>query len=242
VPPNLRRGNTPHSLIRGHGSLTSIATWLAQGIGRRRRFRQGGGPLANSLKWALIVPVLLTCSGWVAQYPYGLIAVGVIIAVGTVFLCIAVVGSLWERPGAAVMAAVTGIALPLFAGPGLYIVYMEALGRRVPAVVAKVEDRNADRGASWFCTVVETIGEHTVHHISQQENCFGQIKPFQKVTLRKDPLGLLDPRLPDRPGENDVRTAVLTSTALFMANAASILYGGLRRRSAKAGEGSAKRA
>lgn len=189
-----------------------------------------GLPVANTLKWAVAIPVLLTFAGWVAQYPYGLIAVGVIIGVVTAFVAIALAGSVWERPGAAIMVAVTGFALPLFAGPGLYLVYMETLGERAPAVVAKVEDRDAERGASWFCTVVETTGGHAVHHISQQENCFGQIKPFQKVTLRKDPLGLLDPRLPDRPGEDDTRLAVLSSTALFFATAGSILYAGLRRR------------
>ncbi|SFP11007.1 hypothetical protein [Actinomadura madurae] len=189
-----------------------------------------GPPLADSLKWALLVPPLLAFGGWVAQYPYGLIVVGVIIAVVTAFVAIAVVGSSWQRPGAAVLVAVTGFALPIFAGPALYIVYMETLGESAPAVVTKVENRDARRGADWFCTVVETTGDHTVHKISQQENCFGQIKPLQKITLRKDPLGLLDPRLPDRPGESDTLLSVLLSAALFAANAATFLYAGLRRR------------
>ncbi|WP_433475646.1 hypothetical protein ACQPZP_00590 [Spirillospora sp. CA-142024] len=189
-----------------------------------------GRPVANSLKWALIVPVVLTFAGWVAQYPYGLIVLGVIIGVGTVFLTIAVVGSSWGRAGAAVMVAITGFALPIFAGPALYLVYMENLGQPGPAVVAKVEKRDAKRGAGWFCTVVETTGKHTVHRISQQENCFGQIKALQRVTLRKDPLDLLDPRLPDRPGDDDTLVSVLLSAALFLANASSLLYGGLRRR------------
>ncbi|URM97610.1 hypothetical protein LUW76_26410 [Actinomadura madurae] len=190
-------------------------------------------PLANSLKWALLVPLLLAFGGWVAQYPYGLIVVGVIIAVVTAFVAIAVVGSSWQRPGAAVLVAVTGFALPIFAGPALYIVYMETLGESAPAVVTKVENRDARRGAGWFCTVVETRGDHAVHKISQQENCFGQIKPLQKITLRKDPLGLLDPRLPDRPGESDTLLSVLLSAALFAANAATFLYAGLRRKGEK---------
>jgi hypothetical protein len=187
-------------------------------------------PVGNSLKWALVVPVLFTFAGWVAQYPYGLIVVGVIIGLGTWAVAAFLAGSAWERPGAAIMVSICGFALMLFAGPGLYTIYMKILGEPAPAVVTKVEDRESRRRADWFCTVVETTGERSVHHISQQENCFGQVKQLQRVMLRKDPLGLLDPRLPDRPGRNDTRIPLLTSAGLFLATGASMLYAGLRRR------------
>jgi hypothetical protein len=181
----------------------------------------------------VLVPLALTLGGWLAHFPHGLIVVGIIIILAAAFVSIAVVGSWWQRPGAAVLVAITGFALPFFIGPALYIVYMEELGDRVPAVVTKVENRDARRGADWYCTVVETTGDRTAHEISQQQNCFGQIKPMEKISLRKDPLGLLKPRLPDRPGESDTLLSVLISAGLLAANAATLLYGGLRRKDKK---------
>ena len=162
----------------------------------------------SSLAWALAVPAALTFTGWLAQYPYGMIVVAVILA----------------------LAAVGGFALVLFAGSGLYQLSMETLGRPVPAVVTKVEDHHNPHGADMFCTVVETAGDHAVHEISEQENCQGQFKPLQHVTLRTDPLGLLDPRLPKSPGETTVTTTPMISIGLFVLTGAAMGYAGLRRR------------
>jgi hypothetical protein len=78
--------------------------------------------------------------------------------------------------------------------------------------------------------VAETAGDHAVHEISEQENCHGQFKPLQHVTLRTDPLGLLDPRLPSSPGETTVTTTLMISIGLFALTGAAMGYAGLRRR------------
>jgi hypothetical protein len=184
----------------------------------------------SSLAWALAVPAALTFTGWLAQYPYGMIVVAVILALAVVAVAAIVAGSVWHRAGAATVAAVGGFALVLFAGSGLYQLYMETLGRPVPAVVTKVEDHHNPHGADMFCTVVETAGDHAVHEISEQENCQGQFKPLQHVTLRTDPLGLLDPRLPSSPGETTVTTTLMISIGLFVLTGAAMGYAGLRRR------------
>jgi hypothetical protein len=186
--------------------------------------------LLGSLVWALAVPLALTFAGWLAQYPYGLIAVGVIVALAVVAVAAVVAGSVWHRAGAATIASFGGLALVLFAGPGLYQLYMETLGTPTSAVVAKVEDRHHRHGADWFCTVVETTGDHAAHEISEQENCQGQFKPLQHVTLRADPLGLLDPRLPSGPGETTVTTTLMISIGLFVLTGGAMGYAGLRRR------------
>lgn len=184
----------------------------------------------SSLAWALAVPAALTFTGWLAQYPYGMIVVAVILALAVVAIVVIVAGSVWHRAGAATVAAVGGFALVLFAGSGLYQLYMETLGRPVPAVVTKVEDHHNPHGADMFCTVAETAGDHAVHEISEQENCHGQFKPLQHVTLRADPLGLLDPRLPSSPGETTVTTTLMISIGLFALTGAAMGYAGLRRR------------
>jgi nucleotide-binding universal stress UspA family protein len=186
--------------------------------------------LFGSLAWALAVPAALTLAGWLAQYPYGMIVVAVIVALAVVAVAAVVAGSAWHRAGAATVTAVGGFALVLFAGPGLYQLYMETLGRPVPAVVAKVEDRHHRHGADMFCTVVETAGDHAVHEISEQENCQGQFKPLQHVTLHADPLGLLDPRLPSSPGETTLTTTLMISIGLFVLTGGAMGYAGLRRR------------
>ena len=85
----------------------------------------------GSLVWALAVPVALTFTGWLAQYPYGMVVIAVIVALAVVAVAAIVAGSVWHRAGAATVAAVGGFALVLFAGPGLYQLYMESwAGRR----------------------------------------------------------------------------------------------------------------
>ncbi|MEU5642954.1 hypothetical protein [Streptomyces milbemycinicus] len=183
--------------------------------------------LVNSLVWAVSVPLMFTVAAWLAQFPSVGIYVGVVLALGTFAVAATVVGGIWHRAGAAVLVSCAGFALTLFAGPGLYELYMKTLGEQVPAVVTKVEDRDEKQ----YCTVEETAGDHAVHEISQQQNCFDHIKRLQRVTLRKDPMGILEPRLPDGPDqEGQTALTLAISGGLFVVTGASMFYAGQRRR------------
>ncbi|MEU5029057.1 hypothetical protein [Streptomyces milbemycinicus] len=183
--------------------------------------------LVNSLVWAVSVPLMFTVAAWLAQFPSVGIYVGVVLALGTFAVAATVVGGIWHRAGAAVLVSCAGFALTLFAGPGLYELYMKTLGEQVPAVVTKVEDRDEKQ----YCTVEETAGDHAMHEISQQQNCFDHIKRLQRVTLRKDPMGILEPRLPDGPDqEGQTALTLAISGGLFVVTGASMFYAGQRRR------------
>jgi hypothetical protein len=52
----------------------------------------------NSLKWALLVPVLLTLAGAVAQLGYGIV-VAVVLGLGTVAFVAVLLGGVWHRAG-----------------------------------------------------------------------------------------------------------------------------------------------
>ncbi|MBO2459984.1 hypothetical protein [Actinomadura violacea] len=188
-------------------------------------------PFWRPLGWALLIPLLFTLGGWLAQYPHGLIVAGVAVALAALAVAATLAGGIWHRPGAAVLLSCAGIALTFFAGPGLYELYMTKAGKPVQAVVTKVEDRQARRGADMFCTVVETGGGRTVHHVSEQQNCSGDFEPLQTVTLRTDPAGLLKPRLPDGPGgKGDTALALEIAAGLFLVTGAAMFYAGRRRR------------
>jgi hypothetical protein len=119
----------------------------------------------------------------------------------------------------------------LFAGPAMYEVYMKTVGDPVAAVVTEVTEEDNRRGADWFCTVQETGGDHRTYEVSQQENCFGQARVGDRVELREDPLGLLDPRLPDSPDrQNTTEITVAITAALVLLTAAATFYAGQRRR------------
>lgn len=190
----------------------------------------------GSLLWALAVPLMFTLAGWVAQYPSGFIFVGVALALGTLAVAAVRAGHVWRRGGAALLVCCSGLALTLFAGPGLYDLYMEQLGEPAPAVVLKVRDGEQEPAGSGpgsdnlFCTVAETTGDRTVHELSQQQNCFGQFPEGRQVTLRKDPLGLLKPRLPDGPGQTGTDVEMSITAGLFVLTAAAMFYAGRRRR------------
>ncbi|GAA4609179.1 hypothetical protein GCM10023195_36750 [Actinoallomurus liliacearum] len=187
--------------------------------------------LLGSSVWACAIPVGFVLGAWLAQYPHGLIVIGVIVALAAWAVAAVLTGGIWHRAGAAVLVSCTGLALTLFAGPGLYEAYMKTIGTPAPATVTKVEDRGNKHGADLYCTVAEPTG--TVHVVSQQENCFDHIKPLQRVTIRKDPLGLLDPRLPDGPDQPPLSVTVWSAAALFALTGATMLYAGQRRRPAK---------
>ncbi|MGY0060352.1 hypothetical protein ACWY4P_28060 [Streptomyces sp. LZ34] len=187
--------------------------------------------LVNSLVWGVSVPLMFTMAAWLAQYPSVGIFAGVVLALGTFAVAATVAGGIWHRAGAAVLVSCAGFALTLFAGPGLYEVYMKTVGEKAPAVVTKVEDRGEKRGADMYCTVQETAGDHAVHEISEQQNCFDHIKRLQRVTLRKDPMGILEPRLPDGPDqEGQTALTLAISGGLFVVTGASMFYAGQRRR------------
>ncbi|WP_345437118.1 hypothetical protein [Actinoallomurus vinaceus] len=186
--------------------------------------------LFSSLTWACAIPVLFVLGAWLAQYPHGLIVVGVIVALATWAVAATLAGGVWHRAGAAVVVSCSGLALTLFAGPGLYELYMKTLGTPASATVTKVEDRHNRRGADLFCTVVETAGEVKTYVLSEQQNCYDDVKALQRVTLRKDPLGLLKPRLPDGPDHPPLSVTAQIAAGLFVLTGATMFYAGQRRR------------
>ncbi|GAA2346708.1 hypothetical protein [Streptomyces cuspidosporus] len=205
---------TPESVVVTEGKAAGAAP------SRVRRW-------VNSLVWGLSVPLAFTVAAWLAQLPSVGIYVGVVLALGTFAVAATVAGGVWHRAGAAVLVSCGGFALTLFAGPGLYELYMKTLGEKVPAVVTKVEERDDKR----YCTVEEATGGHAVHEISQQQNCFDHIKPRQRVTLRQDPMGVLEPRLPDGPDqEGRTGLTLAISAGLFAVTGGSMFYAGQRRR------------
>ncbi|NUS87562.1 MAG: hypothetical protein HOY75_33855 [Streptomyces sp.] len=183
--------------------------------------------LVNSVLWAVSVPLMFTVAAWLAQVPSVGIYVGVVVALGTFGAAASVAGGIWHRAGAAVLVSCAGFALTLFAGQGLYELYMRTMGEKMPAVVTEVEYRDEQQ----YCTVEETAGNRAVYEMSQQQNCFDHIKQHQRVTLRKDPMGVLEPRLPDGPDqEGQTALTLAISGGLFVVTGASMFYAGQRRR------------
>ncbi|OAR27034.1 hypothetical protein A8W25_01780 [Streptomyces sp. ERV7] len=193
------------------------------------RARQGEGRRTlNSAMWALLIPGGMALGAGIGQYALWL---GVILTLGLTAVAACLIGGAWHRAGAATLASVGCFALVLFAGPAMYEVYMKTAGDPVPAVVTQVVDEHNRRGADLVCTVAETGGDHTVHKVSQQQNCFGQAEVGDRVEIRKDPLGLLKPRLPDSPDQEDTtETTVDITLGLLLLTAATTFYAGQRRR------------
>lgn len=188
----------------------------------------GARKVFSSLMWAVLLPGSIVLGAGIGQW---LIWVGVVIALAGLAFAVCLIGGVWHRAGAATLASIGGFALMLFAGPAMYEVYMKSVGDPVPAVVTEVIDEDNRRGPDWFCTVQETGGDHETYEVSQQENCFGQAKVGDRVEIRKDPLGLLDPRLPDSPDQQNTTDITVAVTAgLILLTAATIFYAGQRRR------------
>ncbi|MFI1104103.1 hypothetical protein [Streptomyces melanogenes] len=195
---------------------------------RSREGLRGGRRALNSAMWALLIPGGTALGAGIGQYATWL---GVIVTLGFTALAACLIGGIWHRAGAATLASVSCFALMLFAGPAMYEVYMKTAGDPVPAVVTQVVDEHNRHGPDMFCTVTETGGDHTVHRVSQQQNCFGQAEVGDRVEIRKDPLGLLGPRLPDSPDQqNTTEITVATTLGLLLLTAATTFYAGLRRR------------
>ncbi|MER7740613.1 hypothetical protein ABTX34_20185 [Streptomyces sp. NPDC096538] len=193
----------------------------ARPAGERRR-------VANSLLWAGAVTAGLLLGAAVASWVTWL---GAVVGLAAVAVAACLVGGAWHRSGAALTVSFAGFALMLFATPAVYEGYMGAVGEPVDAVVLQVVDEDRRRGPDLFCTLQELDGERRVHRVSQLENCFGQAKAGDRVTITEDPLGLLDPRMPNGPGQEDSRRITLAATvgltALVLGTTA---YAGLRRR------------
>lgn len=190
--------------------------------------RSGARKALNSLAWAVALPGSMILGAGIGQW---MTWIGVVAMLVSVAVAACLIGGSWHRAGAASLASVGGFALMLFAGPAVYEVYMKSVGEPVAAVVTEVTDRHNRHGADMFCTVRETGGEHRTYEVSQQENCFGQAKVGDHVEIRKDPLGLLDPRLPDSPDQqHTTELTVAISAGLALLTAGATFYGGRRRR------------
>ncbi|WP_199815450.1 hypothetical protein [Streptomyces griseus] len=188
-----------------------------------------GSKALNSLFWALLLPVALVLAAAVGQW---VTWVGVVLMLAVVAGAAWVVGGRWHRGGAAAVVCFAGFGLTLFAGPAVQEGYMQTVGRPVAAVVTGVVDRDQRRGPDMYCTVREVGGGRATYEVSQQENCFGQAKVGDRVEIREDPLGLLDPRLPDGPEqENTTEITLACGAGLTLVVGAVTFYGGLRRRS-----------
>ncbi|MFV8133101.1 hypothetical protein [Streptomyces syringium] len=182
----------------------------------------------SSLMWAVLLPGLMILGAGIGQW---VMWVGAIIMLTAVAVAACLIGGVWHRAGAATLASVGGFALTLFAGPAIYEVYMKTVGNPAAAVVTEVSDRHNRRGADMFCTVEETGADRKKHEVSEQENCFGQAEVGDRVEIRKDPLGLLAPRLPDSADQrNTTKITVAVTAGLTLLTAATTFYGGQRRR------------
>ncbi|WP_406496463.1 hypothetical protein OG936_20330 [Streptomyces sp. NBC_00846] len=188
----------------------------------------GARKLFSSLMWAVLLPGLMILGAGIAQW---VMWAGVVVMLAAVAVAACLIGGVWDRAGAAALASVSGFALMLFAGPAMYEVYMKTAGDPVAAVVTEVTDEDNRQGADWFCTVEEVGGDHKEYEVSEQQNCFGQAKVGDRVEIRKDPLGLLAPRLPDSPDQrNSTESTVDITAGLLLLTAVSVFYGGQRRR------------
>ncbi|MEV0241875.1 hypothetical protein AB0I06_18360 [Streptomyces sp. NPDC050674] len=209
-------------------SGTAVAADGTGGAETSRAGLPGGRRAAGSVLWALLVPGLLLLGSALGQWVTWL---GVVVVLAVIAVAAWRVGGVWRRAGAATLVSFGGFALMLFAGPAVYEAYMTTVGQPVDAVVTRVADRDQRRGPDLFCTVRELGGDRRTYEVSQRENCFGQAGPGDRVEIREDPLGLLDPRLPDSPDQRNTTEITLAATAaLTVLVAAGTLYGGLRRR------------
>lgn len=214
--------------MSGHGTGVAPGGIVGGPAHEPRPQRPAGRKTVNSLAWAVLLPGSVIVGAVLGQW---LTWVGVILMMAAIAVTACLIGGFWHRAGAAALASAAGFALMLFAGPAVYEVYMKTLGEPVDAVVTQVTDRHSRRGPDMYCTVRETGGTHRTYEVSQQENCFGQAKAGDHVEIRKDPLGLLDPRLPDSPDQqNSTEITVAVSAGLTLLTASATFYGGLRRR------------
>ncbi|MFE9632420.1 hypothetical protein [Streptomyces sp. NPDC006463] len=184
----------------------------------------------SSLVWAALIPVTATVGGFLAQYPYGLLWLGVLLVLAAAGIGAGVAGTGWNRAGVATVVGFGTMALGVFAGPSLYEAYATQLGERVDAVVVETGERPGLKGdALSFCRVADASG--TVRELGQQQNCFGKFEKGQHVVLFEDPLGMLDPRVEATGDRTFDPLGPSISAGLFLLVGASMFSGGMRRRS-----------
>lgn len=206
---------------------------VSSGTGRGQVYpsrpqKPGARKTVGSLMWAVLLPGVMILGAGAGQWATWF---GVVVMLAAVGVAACLIGGFWHRAGAATVASFGGFALMLFAGPAVYEVYMKTVGDPVAAVVTEVADRHNRRGPDMFCTVEEIGGDHRKYTVSQQENCFGQAKAGDRVEIRTDPLGLLDPRLPDSPDQqNTTEITVAVAAGLSLLTSAAVFYAGQRRR------------
>lgn len=184
----------------------------------------------NSLLWALLLPTAATAAGFLAQFPYGGLYVGVTLVLAAAATGAIVAGSHWHRSGAATIVGFGVMALGLFAGPALYESYAKLLGERVGAVVVLATGGDASgKGSQDFCHVIDDEGE--VSKLGNQQNCYGDFAEEQRVVLYKDPLGALSPWIEAKDDRSVSPLGLAVTGGLFLLVGGTLFTAGLRRRS-----------
>ncbi|MER7463426.1 hypothetical protein [Streptomyces sp. NPDC097981] len=187
---------------------------------------------ANTLFWAVLIPTAATVGGFVSQYPYGMLWVGVLIVLAAAATGPIVAGSVWNRAGAATLVGFAVLALGLFAGSNLNETYMKQLGERAGAVVVEAGERvNAKGDVRHFCRVVDDSGSRA--ELGDIQNCHGQFATGRRVVLFKDRLAGLDPWI-EATDDRAVDPVGLGITGgLYALTAATLFHAGHRRRQAR---------
>ncbi|MBZ9596410.1 hypothetical protein K7B06_15110 [Streptomyces erythrochromogenes] len=184
----------------------------------------------NSLFWAVLVAGTATVGGFISQFPYGLLYVGVLVVLAAAGLGAAVAGSNWNRAGAATVVGFGTIALGVFAGNNLNESYLKLLGERVDAVVITSREYSNAKGDTRFaCRVTDSSGES--HELDALRNCYDRVPPGGHVFLFKDRLGGLGPWM-DTDGSRALDPLGLGITGgLFLLVGGTMFAAGQRRRS-----------
>ncbi|MFI6004620.1 hypothetical protein ACIA98_30145 [Streptomyces sp. NPDC051366] len=184
---------------------------------------------ANTLFWAALIPTVATVGGFLSQYPYGMLWVGILIVLAAAAAGPIVAGSVWNRAGAATLVGFSLLALGLFAGSNLNETYMKQLGERTGAVVVEAGERVNHKGdVRHFCKVVDDSGSRA--ELGDIQNCHGQFATGRRVVLFEDRLGGLDPWIEatDNRGVDPLGLGI--TGGLYALTAAALFYAGQRRR------------
>ncbi|MBJ3813112.1 hypothetical protein [Streptomyces flavofungini] len=142
------------------------------------------------------------------------------------------VGGLWNRAGAALLAVAAVMGTGFFSGPTLHETYLKQFGERTDALVVDTAKRyNAKGHERDICRVVDTSG--AVTDLGERQNCYGQFKSKQHITLFKDPHGGLDPWA-EATRDRGLDTVSLSATGgMFAITVTAVFYAGARRRSGR---------
>ncbi|MGW8779257.1 hypothetical protein ACWGNM_14430 [Streptomyces sp. NPDC055796] len=184
---------------------------------------------ANTLFWAALIPTAATVGGFVSQYPYGMLWIGVLIVLAAAAAGAIVAGSVWRRAGAATLVGFAVFALGLFAGSNLNETYLKQLGERTGAVVLEAGDRVNGKGdVRHFCRILDDSGRRA--ELGDIQNCHGQFATGRRVVLFEDRLGGLDPWIEASDNRAVDPVGLGITAGLYALTAATLLYAGRRRR------------